>query len=258
MRRLIALTAAGAALLMSSCGGSASSATVGAQQPLPTIGLGSDIGSDGEISGGADVRVVGSTEIDSLVMIGDSITVAATPALEEVFSRLGFENTLVQAQENKRTASGGQSNPSGATIAANLVNLIESADPEESGSSDDDPSDHSNELWVVALGTNDIDQYSDPAERAAAINEMLNNVPEESMLIWVDTYWRDRPDATEEMNNTIVDRVRQRGNSTIAEWSAVAANEGNLRNDGVHPRDQGSIVFANVVGNTILEFLELN
>lgn len=266
-----ALTVVGAALLVSSCGGSTSSATIG-DRPLPTIGLGSDIegggvdgvggvdgrggsGGDGQITGGADVRVVGSTEIDTLVMVGDSITVASEPALEAMFARLGFDDVIIQAKQSKRTASGGESNPSGATVAANLVNLIESA---ESDGQDADPSDHSNELWVVALGTNDIAQYSDPAERAGAINEMLNSVPEESMLVWVDTYWRDRSDAAAELNDTIADRVRQRGNSVIAEWSAVAANDGNLRDDGIHPRDQGSIVFADVIGNAIIQFLELN
>ncbi len=253
MRRLIALFAVGTALLLSSCAEPTSSATNG-ERPLPTIGLGSEIGTDGEISGGADVRIVGSTQIDTLVMVGDSITVASTPALEEAFARLGFDNVLIQAQESKRTANGGQSNPSGAEVAANLVNLIESAEPREA---DDDPADHSNELWVIALGTNDIAQYSNPAERAAAINEMLNSVPAESMLVWVDTYWEDRPDASAELNETISDRVLQRGNSVIAEWSAVAADDGNLRDDGVHPRDQGSIVFANVVGNTIIRFLQL-
>jgi lysophospholipase L1-like esterase len=254
MHRLIALTVAGAALLMSACAGATSSA-INSEQPLPTIGLGSEIGDDGKISGGADALIFASAEIDTLVMVGDSITVASTPALEEIFARLGFDNVVIQAQSSKRTASGGQSNPSGADVAASLVNLIESTEP---GQPNSDPSDHSNELWVVALGTNDITQYPDPAQRAGAIDEMLNSVPDESIVVWVDTYWRDRSDATAELNDTIADRVRQRGNSVIAEWSAVAADDGNLRDDGVHPREQGSIVFANVVGNTILEFLQLN
>ncbi len=223
--------------------------------PSPTIGLGSDI-VDGEISGGATVRSVGFTQIDTVVMIGDSITVASTPALEEMFARLGFENVLVQAEESKRTAVSTNSNPSGAAIADNLISLIESADAQGDGAGDD-PLDHSNELWVVALGTNDIAQYSNPAERAAAVNEMLNAVPAESPLIWVDTYIRDRLESTAEMNDIIVDRVEQRGNSAIARWSAVAEDDGNLRDDGVHPREAGSVVFADTVGAAIADFFEL-
>ena len=138
-----------------------------------------------------------------------------------------------------------------------MINQTENSAPGADGQQVDDPFDHSNELWVVALGTNDIGQYPDPAERAAAVNEMLAAVPEESPLIWVDNYFRSRPEATDEMNATIDDRVGQRDNSVIARWSTVADDEGNLRNDGVHPREQGSEVFANVVGNTIIEMLQL-
>ena len=240
---------------MSACAGSTSSATSG-DAPLPTIGLGSDVGAGGQVSGAAEVRAVGTTEIDTVIMVGDSITVASTTQLETMFEQLGFSNVLIESQVGKRTARGSGSNPSGSEVAENLVDLIHSADIDTS-SDDDDPFDHSNELWVVALGTNDIDQYSDPAERAAAVNEMLQMVPDESALIWVDTYFRDRPDGTSEINNTIRDRVSRRGSSAIATWSAVADDDGNLRTDGVHPREQGSIVFANVVGNSIIEFLQL-
>ncbi len=245
------------ALSVSSCSGSTSSATSG-DAPLPTIGLGSDIGEGGQIRGGADVRPVGTTEIDTVIMVGDSITVASTPQLETMFGQLGFGNVVIESKEGRRTALSFSSNPSGSTVAENLVNFIETAAADGAAPGvDDDPGDHSNELWVIALGTNDIDQYSDPAERAAAINEMIQQVPDESPLIWVDTFFRDRPEATAEINDTIRDRVSQRGNSVIASWSAVADDDGNLRTDGVHPREQGSIVFANVVGNTIVQFLQL-
>ena len=254
-RFTLALVAFGA-LAMSACAGSTSSATNGGA-PLPTIGLGSEIGEGGRISGGANVRTVGTTEIDTVIMVGDSITVASTPQLETMFAQLGFGNVLIESKQGKRTSLSFGSNPSGSTVAENLVNLIHSTADSDESATEDDPFDHSNELWVVALGTNDIDQYSDPAERAAAINEMLQQVPDESPLVWVDTYFRERPEATAEINATIRDRVEQRGNSVVASWSAVADDDGNLRDDGVHPREQGSIVFANVVGNTIIEFLQL-
>ncbi len=243
-------------LSVSACAGSTSSAT-GGEAPLPTIGLGSDVGEGGQISGGADVRAVGTTEIDTVVMVGDSITVASKPQLETMFEQLGFANVILESKEGKRTSLTFGSNPSGSQVAENIINLIHAIGDSEAQVTADDPFDHSNELWVVALGTNDIDQYSDPAERAAAINEMLQTVPAESPLIWVDTYFRDRPDATAEINDTISDRVGQRDNSVIARWSEVADGEGNLRTDGVHPREQGSIVFANVVGNAIIDFLQL-
>jgi hypothetical protein len=37
----------------------------------------------------------------------------------------------------------------------------------------------------------------------------------------------------------------------------VAGDDGNLHDDGVHPREQGSVVFAGVISSTIVDFLQL-
>jgi lysophospholipase L1-like esterase len=87
---------------------------------------------------------------------------------------------------------------------------------------------------------------------------MLQTVPEESPLIWVDTYFKDQPEGADAMNDAISNRVLDRGNSAIARWSSVAADDGNLRDDGVHPREQGSAVFAGLIAATIVNFLELS
>jgi lysophospholipase L1-like esterase len=230
----VALTVAGCAELTSSASNDA---------PVPTIGIGSE--ADGEVVVSSDARPTSNTVIDTVIMIGDSITVASTPVLQEVYEQLGFDEIIIESKQGKRTALSFGSNPSGVDIASFIVN------------SPDRDDDHSNELWVVALGTNDINQYGDAAERAAAINEMLQTVPAESPLIWVDTYFEDQSEGADAMNGSISDRVLDRGNSAIARWSSVAADDGNLRDDGVHPREQGSAVFANVISATIDDFLQL-
>jgi lysophospholipase L1-like esterase len=230
----VALTVAGCAELTSSASNDA---------PVPTIGIGSE--ADGEVVVSSDARPTSNTVIDTVIMIGDSITVASTPVLQEVYEQLGFDEIIIESKQGKRTALSFGSNPSGVDIASFIVN------------SPDRDDDHSNELWVVALGTNDINQYGDAAERAAAINEMLQTVPAESPLIWVDTYFEDQSEGADAMNGSISDRVLDRGNSAIARWSSVAADDGNLRDDGVHPREQGSAVFANVISATIGDFLQL-
>ncbi len=210
---------------------------------MSTIVIGSEV--DGEVVVSADVGPTSKTGIDTVIMIGDSITVASTPVLQEVYEQLGFDEIIIESKQGKRTALSFGSNPSGVDIASYIVD------------SPDQDDDHSNELWVVALGTNDINQYGDAAERAAAINEMLQIVPEESPLIWVDTYFEDQSEGADAINGSISDRVLDRGNSAIARWSLVAADDGNLRDDGVHPRQQGSAVFANVISATIVDFLQL-
>ncbi|WP_395153245.1 hypothetical protein [Ilumatobacter sp.] len=229
------------ALTVASCSELTSSA--GNDAPFPTIWVGSE--PNGEAVVDANVLPTSNTAIDTVIMIGDSITVASTPALQEAYEQLGFDEIIIESKQGKRTALSFGSNPSGVDIASFIV------------SSPDRDDDHSNELWVVALGTNDINQYGDAAERAAVITEMLRTIPEESPLIWVDTYFEDQPEGADAINGAITDRVLDRGNSAIARWSSVAADDGNLRDDGVHPRKQGCAVFANVISATIVDFLQL-
>lgn len=233
------------------------SSTTSSDAPLPTIGLGSDIGEADPVGGGEDVQVVGTNEIDTVIMVGDSITVASTPQLETMFEQLGFDSVAIESKQGKRIALSFGSNLSGVEVAEDLIKTMHAAGETSGEGRAENPFDHSNELWVVALGTNDIGQYSGPGEIASAVDEMLQVVPDESPLVWVDTFFRDRPDDTVELNVIIRDLVSQRDLSVIASWSAVADDDGNLRTDGVHPREQGSIVFANVTGNAIADFLQL-
>ncbi|BAN04150.1 GDSL-type esterase/lipase family protein [Ilumatobacter coccineus] len=231
-----------AALGLAACGGSDADTTSGEpfeESPLPTIGLGSDLGS---ISGSAEVRAIDTGSVDSIVMIGDSITVGASPYLEEQFEQLGFADVSINAQTGKRIGVTFGDNASGADIAEFIAAGLES-DPEET-------------LWVVALGTNDIGQYNDTDEVAAEIDEILDPIPDGAPLIWVNTYFGDRPEATAEVNEAIESRLTARGNATIGRWSELAPTEGVLRSDGIHPGDEGAKVFANLVTTTVANFLQ--
>ena len=125
-------------------------------------------------------------------MIGDSITKGSMPRLDERFELLGLDH-LIEAENGKRMAVSAPDNPSGAAVAAFLA--------------DNGDGDHTDEVWVVALGTNDVSQYSGPDEIAAAVNEVLTEVPDDAALVWVDTYFRDRPEDAAELQ---LDRPRAR------------------------------------------------
>ena len=222
--------------------------------PLPTIGLGSQFdnpGQPGLISGAADVRTVGADDIDTVVMIGDSITRGSTPKLYERFETMGLANILIESQNGKRIAVSSRNNPSGAAIAGFLTT---------SGAEDDSDQavdgDHSNELWVVALGTNDVGQYSSPDQIAAAVNEVLAAVPDESPVVWVDVYFRDRPEQQALINTIIAERIDRRGNAVLAPWSFFASSDGITVGDGVHPTESGKDAFAFVVADTVQAFLD--
>jgi lysophospholipase L1-like esterase len=196
---------------------------------------------DGAVAAVPGGRVPSPGAIDSVRMIGDSITLASRPALEVAFEQLGFSSVVIESQTSKRTAVGSDSNASGVAIASLLAQI------------DDD---HSDELWVVALGTNDINQYSGRDEIAAAFEEILAVIPADSPLVWVDTYYRDQLDGAAEVNAVIESLIARRGNAAVANWSAVAADSDNLRTDGLHPRDSGTLVFAATIRDTVASLLQ--
>ena len=210
----------------------------GANVPSPAIDVSGD---PAAISGAGDANADGAAGIDTVVMIGDSITKGSTPPLEERFDLLGLGH-LIAAENGKRMAVSAQDNPSGADLAAFLA-----------ANSDGD---HSDEVWVVALGTNDVSQYSGPENIAASVNEVINEVPDDAALVWVDIYFRDRPEDAAVVNSIIRDRVTRRGDSVIAPWTAFAETEGVLTGDGVHPTPEGADVFAFVVTDTVRAFLD--
>lgn len=209
----------------------------GADVPPPAIAVSGD---PAAISGAGDGIADGASGIDTVVMIGDSITKGATPALDDRYDLLGLDH-LIEAENGKRIAVSARDNASGAAIAQFLA--------------DNGDGDHTDEVWVVALGTNDVGQYAGPDEIAAAVNEILAAVPDDAALVWVDTYFRDRAEAAAELNAIVRDRVARRGDSIIAPWTAFAPSEGVLTGDGVHPTSDGADVFAFVVTDTVRAFL---
>ena len=236
-RRAAAVVAGLAGVLLVACGGNDDAQTV------PTVDLRPGLaveGNPGELGTGGDTARDAGT-IDSVVMIGDSITKGSLTAIEERFEQLGMVSVTIEAENGKRMVVSAPDNPGGSAVAEIVSELA--------------GGDHDDELWIVALGTNDVGNYGGPDEIAAAVNEVLDAVPAEAPLVWVDTYFRDRPEQQEAVNSIIRDRVERRGNSAIAPWSAFATGDGVTSRDGVHPTPEGTEVFAFVVTDTARAFL---
>ena len=213
-------------------------ASVDGTMPPPALSVSGD---PAGISGAEDSSADDASDIDSVVMIGDSITKGSMPFLDERFGLLGLDHTI-EAENGKRMAVSASGNPSGAGVAAFLA---------ENGDGD-----HTDEVWVVALGTNDINKYGSPDEIAAAVNEVLEELPDDAALVWVDTFIAGQPEQTEAVNSIIRQRVERRGDSVIAPWTAFVEGDGVLTNDGVHPTIGGADVFAFVVTDTVRAFLD--
>lgn len=236
-RPYVSILAAVAAVTLGGCDiGASGSEPAGGELRDPAISLSGD---PGAISGATGTEADHASEIDSVVMIGDSITKGSASSLAERYDTLGLEH-VISAENGKRMAVSSQGNPSGSSVARFVAG-------------DDD--DHSDEVWVVALGTNDVGQYAGPEQIAAAVNDVLAAVPDDAALVWVDTYFRDRLDLAEQLNAIIRDRVGRRGNSVIVPWTSFAVADGVLGRDGVHPTTDGADVFAFVVVDTVRAFL---
>ena len=190
------------------CGDQTGTTANGADVPPPAIAV---TGDPAAISGASDGIADDAAGIDTVVMIGDSITKGATPALDERYELLGLDH-LIEAQNGKRIAVSSPDNASGVSIAQFLA--------------DNGDGDHTDEVWVVALGTNDVGQYASPDEIAAVVNEILAAVPDDAALVWVDTTSAIAAEAAAELNAIVRDRVARRGDSVIAPWSVVRPERG--------------------------------
>jgi lysophospholipase L1-like esterase len=156
--------------------------------------------------------------IDTVAMVGDSITVGSQAALEEGFGTLGLADAQVDAEVGRRMVTGVRV---GSGLEA--VDEISAAGPPD--------------LWVIALGTNDVANYL-PSEYADVINALLADIPADVPVVWVDTYLEDYQDLSSQFNDVLRRVLAQRGNATVVDWASVAAEDGVLT-DGVHPSGFG-------------------
>jgi len=104
------------------------------------------------------------------------------------------------------------------------------------------------ELWIVALGTNDVGAGTDPATVQDDIDELLDQVPDDAPLFWVDTWVRDERARTDLFNALIRATLAERPNSWVLDWNDLAETDGLILPDGVHLTERGRLEFARMIG----------
>jgi hypothetical protein len=191
----------------------------------PIVSVGSQTGPDRPGEMAADSRP------GTVAVVGDSITFASTELLGEGLSALGLEVVAIDAQVGRRMTVGERDRLyTGADIAALVANQS------------------SPELWVFALGTNDIGQYDDVDQVVEQIEALLDRIPADDPVVWVDTWIRDRPEDSDRVNIAIRSVVERRPDSMVVAWSEHAPDAGVISGDGVHlTTDVGVRRFADVV-----------
>lgn len=171
----------------------------------------------------------------SVVVVGDSITFGSYDAIERELAAAGVADVQIDAAVGRRIAIGdGEAQP------LNGVATVEGL--QAFGAAPD--------TWVVALGTNDVGQYDETGE-FLAIAQLLALIPEDARLVWVDTCLPGRQEQSDRFNATLRPQVEARDGATVAEWSAVCAQDGLLLGDQVHPTNAGEDAFAALIRDAV-------
>jgi lysophospholipase L1-like esterase len=221
-RACLALTAVVAVAACSSDRGTLTAPSLGgSDDSAPTLGTGGDVPGDGDI--------------ESVAMVGDSITVASEAPLQNGFRDLGLDVQAIDAASGRRiTADGGAG-----TSGVDAVVALAPSRPD---------------LWVIALGSNDVFQYDGEEAYRNEIAALLNALPPLAPVVWVDTYLTEDPERSDEFNRALRDTLAFRGTASMAEWANVAGSDGIL-SDGIHPSEEGARQFADVVMSAVEPWL---
>jgi len=179
----------------------------------------------GTTSIGAAAAPTTEPPIQSIAMVGDSITNGSKVELLEQLATLGVEIKAIDAEDGRRIAAGDSITP-----GIDAVRALAAGDAPD--------------LWVIALGTNDVEMG--PEVYTPGIAELVAAIPADAPIVWVDVYLADSPDASAAFNETLRTALETRGQSSMVEWAALADEDGVLR-DGIHPSGYGIEQFAEMV-----------
>lgn len=185
----------------------------------------------------------GGDRIDatSMAMVGDSITAGSTDAIRYTLAAHGFTQMDIDGVTSRRVLEGDGKGGRPLSGVATLYGML--------GDPDIQP-----DVWVVALGTNDIGQYDESQQYRDLIRTVLDMVPDDVPLVWVNGFRADRAQASIEFNLVLLDEVARRDNSVVASWYDQASRDDEtkvLQADGVHPNQHGRVVFSALVAEGI-------
>ncbi len=187
------------------------------------------------VEGGADIDVVPPFPA-TVVVVGDSLTLSALDEITAALDGLGLEVLVVDGVESRRMTVGNSSRPSG-------LDAIRSIHEELTVEPD---------LWVIALGTNDVGAQVDEQRFRDDLQTTLDGVGPDAPLVWVNLWIRDRRDAVVTANGVIRDEIDGRASpAAVVGWFAHGADDTLTTGDGVHLTDRGRAAFATAIANRV-------
>ena len=166
--------------------------------------------------------------LPTAALVGDSISYLCRAALEAELTAAGFGRVDFDAMPGRRIAEGDSPGLAVLDLAA-----ASGLDPD---------------VWIVELGTNDIAKYAGAPAYAELIDLVVQRIPAQTPLVWVDTYSSFFLAEAELFNATLRTSVAPRTGSAVADWYAKCVELGptTLVPDGLHPVESGFEIFAKV------------
>lgn len=162
----------------------------------------------------------------AVAIVGDSLTVSYIAGLPATLRSAGFGPFQIEARSARRTIVG----LPGVTPGIEGVRHIRS-------SGFDPP------LWVIALGTNDINPTARPVGAAdLTIVALLDEIGPGHRVVWVNTFAARSDANARAFNERLAQLAATRPNLVIADWYSLASdNRQWIRDDGVHPTATGAV-----------------
>lgn len=188
---------------------------------------------------GVEVVAGEGTPFTSVVMVGDSITEGSRDMLLKALALAGFTDVRIEGKASRRIEVGNGKGTAPLSGIGTLLSLLaEGADPS---------------VWVIELGTNDVGSYAGADEYGALIDKVLHLLRPDAPVVWVNVYRPDQLDATKVFNLVLAQRIADRGNAVVADWysAASAPDQTILRNDQLHPNENGQYALALLVVDAI-------
>jgi lysophospholipase L1-like esterase len=176
----------------------------------------------------------GHINVKHLAMVGDSITAGAQPELQQAFTGIGLANVEINAEAGRRMVTA-----SSITSGLDGIHKVMKDGPAP-------------DLWVIALGTNDVANY-EPQDYAGAINQLLAALPANAKILWVDCYLSKFKTRSQQFDTVLGQVLAARGNAKVVDWASIASEDGVLV-DGVHPSGFGKDEFSRRVAQAVKDW----
>jgi lysophospholipase L1-like esterase len=174
---------------------------------------------------------------DSAAVVGDSLTESAQDEIAAYLDGIGIDVVTIDGAQNRRMTHGDHPDP-GIDIVERIAAV---AQPE---------------VWVIALGTNDVGAEVSPQQFAADVDALLTAIPAGAPVVWVDVWIRDRQDQVETANRVLRETVARRADTIVADWFSHGDDAGIITDDGVHLTADGRYMFAATIAAATVALYE--